>query len=82
MTPIFLFPENMAGASHEVQTEDKNSMGLPYARHGELLSSDQISKISNSQRPESAQRVSKPRRVAPNQLPPDFEIEQKDGAVD
>lgn len=48
MTPLALFQDNHVGASHEVQTEDKNSINLPFARHGEMLSSDQISKLSNS----------------------------------
>ena len=65
MTPFSFLQENNIGASHEVATEDKNSLGVPYARHGDILSSDQISKISNSMRPESGSRR-RPRRVAAN----------------
>ena len=79
MTPFSLLQDNHAGVSHEVQTEDKNSLGVPYMRNADILSSDQISRISNSQRPESGRRVSskKTRRLAVNRLPPDFQIQDK-----
>ena len=40
MTPFSLIQDNHAGVSHEVQTEDKHSLGIPGARNVDILSSD------------------------------------------
>lgn len=76
MTPFVSKNEHTYNSGNEIQTEDKNSIGIMYGRNIEVLSSEGVSN-QDSFRPDSNRRRRRRNLLKADELLKDFSVEKE-----